>query len=152
MNKSGEFKYIRAGDALVARIGREWGEKFARHMHAGEAGFSIAAMHGDQAVGLISVCWRELPPPLHGALEGYIDIIEVAAAYRRQGIGRRLVELAADEAHARGACQLRAWSSQDKVEAIPMWKALGFGLCPATTYPGGQPVEGFFVTRVFVNL
>jgi hypothetical protein len=29
-----------------------------------------------------------------------------------------------------------------------MWRALGFALCPATTYPRGQPVEGYFVACV----
>ncbi len=45
-----------------------------------------------------------------------------------------------------GFYQLRAWSSSDKTEAIPMWKSLGFGLVPTTTYPRGQAVPGYFVT------
>ena len=56
--------------------------------------------------------------------------------------------MAVERARARGVYQLRAWSSEDKTEAIPMWKALGFGLCPATTYPGGREIEGYFVTKV----
>jgi hypothetical protein len=44
--------------------------------------------------------------------------------------------------------QIRSWSSEDKIEAIPMWQALGFGLCPATTYPQGKEVKGYFVARV----
>lgn len=29
-----------------------------------------------------------------------------------------------------------------------VWRALGFALCPATTYPRGAPVEGYFVALV----
>lgn len=32
-----------------------------------------------------------------------------------------------------------------------MWKALGFGLCPATTFPNGQEVKGYFVARLLTD-
>jgi hypothetical protein len=32
-----------------------------------------------------------------------------------------------------------------------MWRRLGFGLCPATTFPRGQEVKGFFVTRLLTD-
>jgi GNAT superfamily N-acetyltransferase len=111
-------------------------------------GFSMLALDSDRPVGLIAVYWRELPPPLPTCSEGYIDIVEVPAGFRRQGIATQLIELAAQRARQHRVYQLRAWSSEDKVEAILLWRALGFGLCPATTYPGGQPVKGYFVTRV----
>ncbi len=139
--------YIDADEAWKQRIAHEWSETAARHMHLAD-GFSILAMHDGKVIGLISVYWRELPPPLSNACEGYIDIVEVLAGFRRQGIATMLIEMSAERARARGVHQLRAWSSGDKAEAIPMWKALGFGLCPATTYPKGQKVDGYFVTRV----
>lgn len=138
--------YTDADEAWRERIDREWGHLAARHMHLAD-GFSIVALAGAEPVGLIAVVWRDLPAPLAPTVEAYIDIIEVRPAFRRQGIAARLVELAAARARTRGAYQLRAWSSADKVEAIPMWRALGFGLCPATTYPDGQEVRGFFVAR-----
>jgi hypothetical protein len=58
-----------------------------------------------------------------------------------------MVEIACERAVRRGAYQIRAWSSDDKIEAIPMWKALGFGLCPATEHPRGQEVKGYFVAK-----
>ena len=115
------------------------------HIHNG---FSILALCDGEPIGLISVYWRELPPPLVSATEGYIDIIEVCQGFRRQGIATKLIEMSAERARKQGIYQLRAWSSEDKTEAIPMWQALGFGLCPATTYPGGQEVKGYFVTQV----
>ena len=139
--------YVDADKAWKGRIAEEWSETAARHMHIAD-GFSILALSDGDPVGLISVYWRRLPAPLAHTIEGYIDIIEVLAGFRRQGIATRMVELSIEQAREQGVYQLRAWSSEDKAEAIPMWEALGFGLCPATTYPGGQEVKGYFVTRV----
>ena len=123
----------------------QWGENAARHLHM-EDGFTLLALHGDELAGMISVYWKQLPAPLAGSCEAYIDILEVHKDFRRQGIAARLIGLSAERARAQGAIQLRSWSSLDKQEAIPMWKALGFGLCPAVTFPGGQEVHGYFVT------
>src|SRR5574341_1126296 len=141
------LRFIDADDAWKDRAMQEWGEKAARHMHL-EDGFSIVALEGDNPVGLISVYWRTLPPPLPETCEGYIDILEVHKDYRRKGIARRLIDLSLERAHEKGVYQMRAWSSIDKREAIAMWKALGFGLCPAATYPNGQEVMGYFVTKL----
>ena len=81
-------------------------------------------------------------------LEGYIDIIEVRQGFRRRRVATRMIAMCFERARARGAHQLRGWSSEDKAEAIPMWRALGFGLCPATTYPRGVEVRGYYVTMV----
>lgn len=147
MSGSAHIDFITADEAWRRRIREQWGEVAARHMHITD-GFSILALYDGEPVGLISVTWRELASPLPATVEGYIDIIEVAKGFRRQRIATRLIELCTERARAHGAYQLRAWSSDDKVEAIPMWRALGFGLCPATIYPGGQEVRGIFVTRV----
>ena len=139
--------YIDADEAWKQRIGKEWDEASAQHMHIAD-GFSILALHNGEPVGLLSVYWRKLPPPLVDMHEGYIDIMDVVAGYRRRGIATRMIEMATERARKQGVYQLRAWSSEDKVKAIPMWKALGFGLCPATTYPGGKTVKGYYATRV----
>lgn len=129
------------------RLGREWGAVVARHIHTSD-GFSIVARDDRDPVGLIAIVWRDLPPPLPPTIEAFIDIIEVRPAHLRQGIATHLVGLAQARAREYGAYQLRAWSSNDKAEAIPMWRALRFGLHPAITFPGGQAVEGYFVTLV----
>lgn len=125
------------------RILAKWPWVRPRWLHVEDA-FTLAAVREGEIVGFLSAKWSSLPPPL-AAREGFIDIIEVNASHRRQGIGRGLVQAALANCRRHGACQLRAWSSEDKIEAIPMWKAMGFGLCPATDHPGGQPVRGYFV-------
>jgi GNAT superfamily N-acetyltransferase len=142
-----ELTVVEADEALRRRLGEAWGPVVAAHLHLSD-GFSLVALRNAEPVGLIAIAWRGLPPPLPPTVEAFIDIIEVAVAYRRRGVARRLVALAAERARAHGAYQLRAWSSADKREAIPLWRALGFALCPATTYPGGTAVEGYFVALV----
>jgi GNAT superfamily N-acetyltransferase len=112
-----------------------------------EDGFSIVAFHREKPVGLVSVRWQTLPSPLPPTCEGYIDIIEVVEAYRRKGIARKLIELSLARAKAHGAAQLRAWSTDDKTEAIPMWKALGVALCPTTHSMWGPEISGYFVAK-----
>ncbi len=115
-----------------------------------ENGFSIVAVCDGEPVGLISISWRELPAPLPATGEGFVDIIEVRQRFRRRGVGRQLVEMASARIAERGCYQIRAWSSEDKVAAIAMWKALGFALCPGreTFGRGRREVNGCFVARV----
>ncbi len=139
--------YYDADEKMKNRVAAEWGEKAARQMHLTD-GFSIVALEGAILVGLISVYAKSLPAPLQESFDWYIDILEVSKDYRRRGIASQLIGMAAQRAKEAGVYQIRSWSSEDKIEAIPMWKALGFGLCPATTYPQGKEVKGYFVTKV----
>jgi ribosomal protein S18 acetylase RimI-like enzyme len=141
------LSYADADEHLKDRIEKEWGEKAARHMHLSD-GFSIVALHHTLLVGLISVYRKKLPAPLSEAFDWYIDVLEVHQAYRRLGIATCLIDMVCERAKKDGVYQLRSWSSEDKIEAIPMWKALGFGLCPAVTYPQGKEVNGYFVAKV----
>ena len=142
-----DIRFVDADERLKIRIADEWSEAAARHMRITD-GFSIVAIKNGMPIGLISVYWKQLPSPLPETFEGFIDILEVHKDYRRKGLATNLIEMSMKRAQAKGVYQLRAWSSEDKVEAIPMWKTLGFGLCPATTYPKGQEVEGYFVAKV----
>ena len=143
-----KIEYIEADEKLKERIAKEWGEKAARHMHITD-GFSIVAMYKGNPIGLISVYWKKLTPPLIEKYEGYIDIIEVQEKFQRKGIAKKIIEMSIERAKEKGVRQLRAWSSEDKVAAIHMWQALGFGLCPATVYPKGEEVKGYYVTKCY---
>ena len=141
------LSYLEGDEHMKDRVCAEWGEKAARHMHLTD-GFSIVTLDDETLVGLISVYAKKLPAPLLGLFEWYIDILEVHKDYRRQGIATNLIEMAYTRAKESGIYQIRSWSSEDKIEAIPMWKALGFGMCPAITYPQGKEVKGYFVVKV----
>lgn len=142
--------YLEIDESWKPRIAEERNEKVAQHLHFSD-GFTIVALHQNLSIGIVATDWRVLPDPLPSTVEGYIDIVEVKPAYRKRGIARQLINLTIQKAREYKAYQLRAWSSEDKVEAIPMWKQLGFGLCPTTTFPRGQEVHGFFVTRILDN-
>lgn len=120
---------------------------WAAHLRS-DQGFSLIAVCSQRPVGIVTVKWQKLPEPLPPSTEGYIDIIEVHRPWRRRGIARSLVEVATSRARANGAVQLRAWSTNDKVEAIPTWLRLGFTLCPVTHSMWKQTqVTGFFVAK-----
>ena len=78
-----------------------------------------------------------------------MDIIEVHKDFRRRGIASKLVDLSVKYARRQGAHQLRAWSSYDKLEALQMWRKLGFGLVPAVEEDSN--VEGYYVTYPLVD-
>ena len=142
-----DIRFMDGDEAAKLRVLHEWGEKAARHMHLTD-GFSILALHEETLVGLISTYWKKLPAPLDDEFDAYIGILEVHQDFRRRGIARQLIEMSMERAKQKGMHQIRSWSSEDKIEAIPMWKAVGFGLCPATTHPNGQEIRGFFVVKI----
>lgn len=141
-----DIEFVDADEALRERIERNWGLHVSRHLHIDD-GFTIAVLHGDTVAGVVSVKWCELPLPFEATREAYIDIIEVAEGFRRQGIGARLVELSLSRAKAGGACQVRAWSTNNRRGVILMWRALGFVLCPTEHMMWGPRVTGYFVAR-----
>lgn len=143
-----KIQYVEADKKFRDRISKEWSQIAANHMHI-EDGFSIVAMDKDELVALISVYWKSMPKPMDGIYDGYIDIIEVRNDYRGMGIARRLIEMACKRCKKQGAFQIRAWSSQDKQEAVKMWKTLGFGLCPTYIFSEktGTNIDGFYVAK-----
>ena len=82
---------------------------------------TFCAFDGDTVVGEIM-----LNPELNEN-RLIIDSFHVSRAYRRHGIGRRLVEAAADYARGRGASALYA-SCCSAEETIAFYKAMGFRL------------------------
>jgi ribosomal protein S18 acetylase RimI-like enzyme len=149
MNNRMEFliDYFEASNDWRDRVREEWGEKAARHMHIDD-GFTIIAVHQNKLAGMISVYWHMIPKPLAESREGFIDIIEVGYQYRRRGIASQLIHRAAAQASGNGAYQIRAWSSEDKLEAILMWRTLGFSLAPAVVLHGDLKIRGFYAAKV----
>lgn len=138
---------FRAKSAWRERVKENWGDKAALHLHFAD-GFTLLALQDNALVGLLSVQMRSLPAPLENCTEAFIDIIEVVYEYRRRQLGARMVKFAGDLALEKGVYQIRAWSSEDKSEAIPFWRSLGFGLAPATVHHQDLVIRGFYITKV----
>lgn len=140
------IQYVTCDKDLKERISSIWCKVPPKHWHLDD-GFTLVALDKEKIVGYVSVYWRNLPSPLETSKEGFIDIIEVIPEYRRRGIAANLLHQAEELSKKEGCCQIRAWSSDDKVEAIPMWKSLKYDLCPATIHPNKKTVSGYFVVK-----
>ncbi len=139
--------------ALVTAFG-DWLETYGC-LRDGPEEITLVALDGKEPIGVISLYPLDYPPPLADDSDAYIDVIEVAEGYRRRGVARALVDAGENWARQVGFRQIRAWSSEDKVEAIPMWKALGYCLCPAvmrgqSVHPefAGKPIYGYYVAKL----
>ena len=133
---------------LAEQIRTVYGQEAYDHLRLNN-GVSFAAVDDKKVIGFISIFWEKLPHLSEKLSGAYINIIEVDHNYRRQGIAKELINKCIEAAKAEGCYQLRSWSSEDKIEAISMWKKLGFGLHPQTIISSKtkQKVNGYFVTK-----
>ena len=77
----------------------------------------VCAWRGDALVGFVNVAWD-------GGIHAFLLDTTVHPAQGRQGIGRRLVEVAIEEARARGM----EWLHVDYEPPLePFYRACGFG-------------------------
>ncbi|MCL2532147.1 MAG: GNAT family N-acetyltransferase [Oscillospiraceae bacterium] len=132
-----------------ARYTRDFETTIKKHVHLEPDSCSIAALHEGKPVGFISICTKTFAAPLSHVQDAYIDILEIDEQYRRQGIAAALVAQTETWAAQQGFAQIRSWSSDNKVEAISMWHALGYGLCPAKIWVEWcqMAVDGFYVVK-----
>lgn len=121
----------------------------------GEGCYRIAALCGGTVAGFAALYPARWIPPLHQYQDAFIDVIEVDEPFRRQGIGSRLAAMMEAFAKAHGYRQIRAWSSDDKAEALHMWYKLGYCMCPAamlgkSVKPGyeNQQIVGYYYAKM----
>ena len=152
-----DIVYKEIDKSIEEQIVQLWGDWVTKYncLHYGEGCYSLAALADGVPVGFISVYPLQLPKPLDMYHDAYIADLEVDENYRRKGIAAKLTGMAEEWAKAYGYRQIRAWSSDDKTEAIPMWYALGYGVCPAIMRGesvikefAGKPIYGFYVSKV----
>lgn len=134
---------------FLERIALKYGEWAQKHVHVGDGCFSLAAVCENNPIGFISTYTRNLSAPIGEEKDAYIDVIELDENFRRKGIATEMVVRTEAWARKAGLLQIRAWSSRDKVEAIPMWRNLGYGLCPAKIWLEwcGDIVDGYYVVK-----
>ena len=69
--------------------------------------------------------------------------------YRRSGIASELVAYSEEWAKKAGLLQIRAWSGNEKTEAVSMWRNLGYGLCSAKIWLEWceTAVDGYYAVK-----
>ncbi len=123
-------------------------------LQRGEGCFLIAAVDGERVAGFAAAHPERWIEPLTDCWDSFIEVLEVAEPYRRQGVASRLIALLEESARAGGARQIRAWSSTDKTEAIHLWRKLGYCMCPAAMLgesvvaeARGRQIPGYYVAK-----
>jgi len=141
--------YQEINETILKKIATKYGKVANDHIHTESNSYSLAALNGDDVVGFISVYTRTLTAPLDKEKDAYIDIIEVDEEFQRQGIATELIKHSEKWANNAGLFQLSAWSSQDKIEAVSIWRKLGFGLCPAKIWIEWckEVVDGYYIVK-----
>jgi GNAT superfamily N-acetyltransferase len=144
-----EISYQEINPILLEKVAVKYGDVAKNHIHTESGSYSLAAMCDDVPVGFISTYTRRLDAPIGEEKDAYIDIIEVDDECKRMGVATELITRTEKWAKKAGLLQIRAWSSQDKVEAIPMWRNLGYGLCPAKIWLEWHKmaVDGYYVVK-----
>jgi len=139
----------------VSAIAAAFGSRIERLrvLHFEADCYTLGAFDEGCLVGIISTYPKKFPEPLPlgGRRDAYIDLIEVEQNHRRQGIAAAMIAMTEDWARAQGYRQIRSWSSANKTEAIPMWYALGYCLCPACPYaakPNRKLPNGYYVAKL----
>lgn len=142
------MEFIRADNNILKEIEDDYGKEQAGYLHFND-GFTFVAIEGDRIVGFISARIQELPY-IQKTTECYIDVIEVLPEYRGQGVAKRLLSMLEEESKRKGLHQIRGWSSEDKKEAISMWRRLGFCLDPQEIISEvtKKLVKGYFAIKI----
>jgi len=144
-----QITYQEIDSDIFEKIAVKYGETAKNHIHNENGSCSLAAMCDGTPIGFISTYTENLAAPIREEQDAYIDIIEIDKEYQRMGIATEFVMRTEEWAKKAGLLQIRAWSSQDKVEAIPMWRSLGYGLCPAKIWLEWckEIIDGYYVVK-----
>ena len=139
--------YVHATPELKRRMQEQWASNASDFVHFDGDHCNIVALTEDKPVALIVAKKRPLSEPLHMLWEAYIDVIEVEPAYQRRGIGTALVERIVAWACERQLAQVRAWSNEDRVEALHLWAKLGFAFSRMDYQKDGRARYGFYAAK-----
>lgn len=77
---------------------------------------------------VVASCWSAFMPNLthHGRSICFIENVITDAAYRRQGLGRRVIEMAVQDARVSGCYMVCLLSNARRTEAHKFYEKLGF--------------------------
>ncbi|MCK4590502.1 MAG: GNAT family N-acetyltransferase, partial [Candidatus Latescibacteria bacterium] len=94
-----------------------------RLFHESNSHFLIVRMD-DSVVGFINFTTRQ--SILHPGASGLIDELVVAKAYRRRGIGRKLISAAIDKCRELGCCEVEVSTEKTNHRARKFYRSCGF--------------------------
>ena len=141
------IEYVCATRVMEDRLKAKWDSNAGDFIRFGDDYYSLMAVAEDDPIGLIVAKVRNLPEPLQGVQEAYIDVIEVLPGYRRQGIGSVLVSKAIAWAIENRASQIRAWSDEIRHEALMLWNTMGFTFSKVDFQRGDETWYGFYAAK-----
>ena len=141
-------QYVDATPELKAKLREQTESNACDFIRFEDNYLSLIAMAGDTPVALIVAKRRPLSEPLQMVQEAFIDIIEVQPEYQRQGIGTVLLLKVEAWAREHQVAQVRAWSEEIRVEALLLWKKLGFTFTQVDFRRGDEKRYGFYVAKL----
>lgn len=120
-------------DEIENKLFEMYGEWLYEHdvIPKHDGSYNVAALCDGDIAGFAAMTPKKWTKPLDMYNDMFITGIEVMEKYRKQGIGRRLVEMLENHAKENGYRQIRAWSSEDKIAALNMWYSMNYAMCPA---------------------
>ena len=128
-----EITYVKIDSALKQKIITWFGDAIAKYdmLPDRDDCYRVAAMCEEQVIGFTAAAPVAWTSPLEQYCDIFIHSIEVDESFRRRGIGRRLITMLENWTQNSGYRQIRAWSSYESPEALHMWYAMGYAMCPA---------------------
>jgi GNAT superfamily N-acetyltransferase len=127
-----EISYIKLNDDIEKKLFEKYNWIYKYNcIPKYEGCYNIAAIIGDEVVGCATLGPQKWTPPLDNYCDVFIHWINVDKQFQRKGIGRHLVNMLESWAKENGYRQIRAWSNEQAVEALHMWYALNYAMCPA---------------------
>ncbi len=99
------------------------GEEYARSYLAGQDRGALLAIEDGQAVGLLSYSVR--PDLYHAGGSALIELLEVCAPYRGQGVGTALVRALLERLEEMGCAEVSVSTMPENAGAIRFYRALG---------------------------
>ena len=108
----------------------------------------IAIDEKEQNVALLFAFYREIPAPLNGERECFINVVGVNdESMHGKGIGSALVQEAIRIASEENVIQMRAYCDINNVSSHMLWLKNGFGISPVKL-PDGQILGSFVTYRI----
>ena len=112
---------------------------------AGESGYTLIAYENEKIIAFASVFKREIPAPLKGKTEEFINVIDVVdITFRNKGVGSALVNEVKKSANDSGSMQVRAYCDISNEASHALWEKNNFGISPVKHTDG--TISGSFVT------